>query len=1088
MFPFWDVAVWPLVRAVGARRIVEIGALRGETTTLMLEDLDAAVELHVIDPVPEFDPSEHERRFPGRYIFHRALSHDVLPGLPAVDVALVDGDHNYFTVFHELRLLGEAARREERALPVLVLHDVAWPYGRRDLYYDPDTVPPEGRRPHAQRGIVPGESDLAEHGGINPLHYNALIEGGPENGVMTALDDFLATFDRPVRTVVLPVYYGLAIVVEEARIAQRPEIGRVLDELEGPAGKDALLRMTEDARIQAILFQHNEYYGGRDKLARGARRYLDLLASALLDELYLDHEVRLQYLTHCLRRGIAPDPAKLRDPVREMQLRWEPWVEQRRSGPSPDTVHEGQSLPFAAMGRRRLEALHDVLEVARTEKVMGDLVDLGTGRGGAAMYMRGHLDAHEIPNKRVWVADRFRVEPVPGDSLDVAADLNTVRDGFDRFGLLDDRVRFLLGDPAATLAEAPITTIAMIRIGPGVAADLDASLDAIYPRIAFGGIIMVDGYDDPATRAAVDEFRSRRGIDDELERLDWGVALWRKRRRPGNPAAPLGAAPARVARLPEPVGAGAKDLSVVVVFHNMRREAERTLHSLSRAYQREIDGVDYEVIAIDNGSACNEALAREFVESFGPEFRHVAMGPDATPTPVDALHRGLSLASGRVVCFMIDGAHVLTPGVLRHAMAGIDTYAPSIVVTQQWYVGPGQQPDAMQSGYDQATEDGLFRTIEWPTDGYRLFDIGHFIGKRDWFDGLWESNCIFVPRALLEQYGAFDERFSMPGGGYANLELYERLGGAPDVTVVTMLGEGSFHQVHGGTTTNVADPDDRRATIAGFADHFRELYGRPFRGPGKPLHYVGTMFPRALRTRARRMTAEAFLTARGAGTEDGPRTSPVTMPDELVDAFIDGYWNSLAWQHTRWLGHRVPKPPTDLFVYQELLERVRPDVVVETGAETGGRALFLASICELLGHGRVIAVDAQLAPDRANHPRITYIEGTAQDPDTVAAVREQIGTDTRALVILGSRPGTNLRIEAEFEAYHEFVVAGSYVIVEHTILNGRPVWPGFGPGPDEAVRRILANHSEFAADTTLERHGLTFNPGGFLKKLREVER
>ena len=95
---------------------------------------------------------------------------------------------------------------------------------------------------------------------------------------------------------------------------------------------------------------------------------------------------------------------------------------------------------------------------------------------------------------------------------------------------------------------------------------------------------------------------------------------------------------------------------------------------------------------------------------------------------------------------MIDGAHVLTPGVLRYGIAGIRTYGPAIMVTQQWYVGPGQQPDAMLAGYDQAYEDELFADIEWPQDGYRLFEIGHFIGDRDWFDGLWESNCIFVPR------------------------------------------------------------------------------------------------------------------------------------------------------------------------------------------------------------------------------------------------------------------------------------------------------------------------------------------------------
>lgn len=1083
MYPFWDVAVWPLVQAARARRIVEIGALRGETTALMLEDLGPDVELYVIDPVPAFDPAEHERQFPGRYLFHRALSHDVLPELPAMDVALVDGDHNWYTVYHELRMLAQSARRDGAPLPVLVLHDVCWPYGRRDLYYDPETVPPEGRQPFRQLGIKPGQSELLARGGVNPLHYNAVTEGGPRNGVMTALDDFVAEHDQPLRIVLLPVYYGLAIVVEEARLRDQPELARVLDWLESAPGKDALLEMTEETRIQAILFQHNEYYGGREQLARAANRYLDLLGAALLDELYLDHELRLQYLIDCIARSKTPDPKRLGDPVREMQLLWEPLVEQRRAGSVTGSVRLGQELPYAAMGRGRLEALRLALDLVRGEKVMGDLVDLGTGRGGAAMFMRGYLDAHEMPGKQVWVADRFKVEARPDDALDVWRDLNTVRDGFARFGLLDDRVRFLQGVPAETLPAAPIQHIALLRIGSGGAEDIDAALDAIYARVVFDGVVMIDDYDDPGVRGAVDGFRARRGIQEPIDRVEWSVASWRKRSAPTE-AASGPAERARVARMPGPAPRDGKDLSVVVVFYNMRREAERTLHSLSRAYQRGVDQLDYEVIVVENGSAPDQVLGAELVESFGPEFRYLDLGADATATPADALNRGLALASGRWICFMIDGAHVLTPGVLRHAVAGLRTYGPAIVVTQQWYVGPGQQPDAMLTGYDQATEDALFRHIEWPGDGYRLFDIGHFIGNRDWFDGLWESNCIFVPRRVLEQYGAYDERFSMPGGGYANLEFYERTGGAPDTRVVTILGEGSFHQVHGGTTTNVADPDERRATIAGFADHFTDLHGRTFRGPGKPLHYVGTMFPKAMRTRARRMSAEAFVTARGAGTTDGPPPKGITIPDELRTGFVDAYWNSLAWQQTKWLGHRIPKAPTDLFVYQELVERLRPDWIIETGAETGARALFFASVCELLGTGHVVSIDAHLEPERVAHPRITYIEGRASDEGTVREVEAVVGPEPKALVLLGSRPGTNLRIEGEFEAYHHLVPAGSYVIVESTVLNGHPVWPGFGPGPNEAVRRILANHSEFAVDTTLERHGLTFNPGGYLKRLR----
>ena len=156
MYPFWDLAVWPLIQAARARRIVEIGALRGETTVLMLETLGEDTELHVIDPVPAFDPSEHERRFPGRYIFHRDLSRNVLDALPAVDVALVDGDHNWYTVDLELRLLSEAARREDAPLPVLVLHDVLWPYGRRTSTTTRRTSPPSSVSRTANRASSPG--------------------------------------------------------------------------------------------------------------------------------------------------------------------------------------------------------------------------------------------------------------------------------------------------------------------------------------------------------------------------------------------------------------------------------------------------------------------------------------------------------------------------------------------------------------------------------------------------------------------------------------------------------------------------------------------------------------------------------------------------------------------------------------------------------------------------------------------------------------------------------------------------------------------------------------------------------------------
>jgi hypothetical protein len=232
MFPFWETVIEPLIAASGAKRIVEIGALRGETTALMLESLGPAAELHVIDPVPAFDPAEHERRFPGRYVFHRDLSLNVLPEAGAFDVALVDGDHNWYTVYNELRLLREASRREGRSLPLLILHDVLWPYGHRDLYYEPSQIPEEFRQPYARRGMMPGRADLMTAGGMNYTLHNALREGGPRNGVMTALDDFVAEHDEPLRRLVIPIYFGLAIVVEERMLDEHPALRDRLDAIE----------------------------------------------------------------------------------------------------------------------------------------------------------------------------------------------------------------------------------------------------------------------------------------------------------------------------------------------------------------------------------------------------------------------------------------------------------------------------------------------------------------------------------------------------------------------------------------------------------------------------------------------------------------------------------------------------------------------------------------------------------------------------------------------------------------------------------------------------------------------------------------
>jgi cephalosporin hydroxylase len=790
-----------------------------------------------------------------------------------------------------------------------------------------------------------------------------------------------------------------------------------------------------------------------DPGARAAGRYLDLLRDALLDRHYLENELRIQHLLAAAQAGGPADHEKLTNPRRAMAGLLRQLKQERITGELPSERTGG--LAYATSGQQGLDHLRRCLDVIRLEQVAGELVDCGTGRGGAAIFMRGYLAAYELARHRVCVIDRFH-----GPS-----ELQAVREAFDRFDLLDERVAFLQGPPAETLADPDLDALALLRIGSSEAQDVRAALDSGYERVAAGGFVVVDAYGDEACQAAVDAFRAERGAEEPLERVGWSAAAWRTstgRRRAGRRRAPT----------------RNLDLGVVVVVHNMRREAARTLHSLSRSYQRDVEDLDYEVVVVENGSRAEERLDEAFVASFGPEFRYLDLAGESTVSPAPAVNRGIALSRARNLAVMIDGAHVLTPGVLRHGMLGLESYAPAVVSIKQWYVGPGQQPRTVAGGYNREIEDRLFAQIRWPLDGYRLFEIGHFIGDRDWFDGEWESNCLFVPRALVDEAGAMDESFSVPGGGFANLDFFERMVGSPGVTLVTALGEGSFHQVHGGTTTNAAEPDD---LIGSYERHYEELRGRRFRIPGQQTYYVGSIPQSARRIKPRRMNTFRHFRDAHVGTSGSRPPKPLPVPQDLKADFIDAFWRSEEWHRAQWLGRRTHRAPTDLFVYQELIWRLRPGWIVETRTGVGGRALFLASICELAGEGQVLSIDGSPVGTPPSHPRITYLTGDPGAPGTAAQARAIVGEDPRALVIIGG--GANHQVTAAFRNYAPLVPIGSYVVVEDTILEGNPVWPDFGPGPASALLEILDGR-QFVIDQSLERYALTFNVGGYLRRVR----
>ena len=280
-------------------------------------------------------------------------------------------------------------------------------------------------------------------------------------------------------------------------------------------------------------------------------------------------------------------------------------------------------------------------------------------------------------------------------------------------------------------------------------------------------------------------------------------------------------------------------LSVVVISYNMQREIPRTLQSLHAGYQHGCQGLDYEVHVIDNNST--EKLDPALVRGFGDNF-HYHFLPDAPASPAFAINYGARVAAGDILCIMIDGAHILTPGTFELAMRVFNAFPNPVVMTRYFYLGPASQNESIFDGYSKAEEDRLLASIDWPSDGYRLYEIGvPFQGKHPritWFNKMFESNCLFLKREHFYAIGGADERFDIAGGGFLNFDLYVEAVSADGAVPVQLVGEGSFHQLHGGTTTNV-QPAERDAKVAKYQEQYRRIRGKDAKVTEKDVFYFG---------------------------------------------------------------------------------------------------------------------------------------------------------------------------------------------------------------------------------------------------------
>jgi Methyltransferase domain len=232
------------LEAAAPKFIVEIGAFRGQfTQELLVWGADTGVWVTAIEPAPPPELIALGERHPELKLVTKP-SLEALRDLPPADALIIDGDHNHYTVLRELRLIAEGA--VDRGMPLVLLHDVGWPHARRDTYYEPDRIPEEHRQPLARDAVLaPGVAGLAEVG--LPFPWAAAREGGADNGVLTAVEDFVSESEG-LRLAVIPVFFGLGVLWR----SDAPWATAVA-EVVAPLDRNPMLERLEAIRVAGIV-------------------------------------------------------------------------------------------------------------------------------------------------------------------------------------------------------------------------------------------------------------------------------------------------------------------------------------------------------------------------------------------------------------------------------------------------------------------------------------------------------------------------------------------------------------------------------------------------------------------------------------------------------------------------------------------------------------------------------------------------------------------------------------------------------------------------------------------------------------------
>ena len=241
-------------------------------------------------------------------------------------------------------------------------------------------------------------------------------------------------------------------------------------------------------------------------------------------------------------------------------------------------------------------------------------------------------------------------------------------------------------------------------------------------------------------------------------------------------------------------------LSIIVVIYKMPRQAMNTIYSLSTPYQQNVSSNDYEIIIAENDSA--ERLTAVDISKLPPNARYFLRNEPA-PTPVYAINEAVDSAQGSHICLMIDGARMVTPGLVSHTLELMKENEHALIAAPGYHLGQSDHKHNVKNGYNERAEQKLLNDINWKTNGYKLFNVSCFSGANShgYLHPLMESNCLTFNIEDFRAIGGAHTGFQTPGGGSVNLDIYRQLALLPHSKLYVLFSEGSFHQFHGGVTT-----------------------------------------------------------------------------------------------------------------------------------------------------------------------------------------------------------------------------------------------------------------------------------------------